>query len=264
MARPLTPLMLVAGLVLGSPARAASLDAGYVVFAAGMPVLEMEALLEFRPAGYRLRAMLRTRGPAALVVNGESRLQAEGGWDGGEPRPALYLSDGQWRGRPSRIEMHYVGPQPVLRHLHPPDGPEREPVPEAMRRGTLDALSALAKLAQAARATGRCDGAAAVFDGRRRMEVAMRTAGRDILPPRRGAWSGEALRCTYESRVVAGFRRDQDRDGTARPMRGTVWVAAVHPGAPPIPVRFEIPSRWFGTATGYLMRAAPSAQHAAQ
>ena len=76
--------------------------------------------------------------------------------------------------------------------------------------------------------------------------------------PWREAWHGPALRCAFEGRLVAGFRLSQQRADTT-PQRGTAWVASPFAGAPPIPVRVEVPSRWFGQAVAVMLRAELSA-----
>jgi hypothetical protein len=61
---------------------------------------------------------------------------------------------------------------------------------------------------------------------------------------------------------VAGFRRDQDRAEAGEPQRGTAWIASPYPGAPAIPVRVDIPTRWFGTVTAVLLGAEPAQRRA--
>lgn len=248
-------------------AAAAPFEAAWRVYGAGVPVLELEAVIETQPHGYRVQTVMRTRGVAALFAGGEGRSQSIGAWQaGGEPRPALFRYEGVWSGRTRRVEVDFAAPVPVPRGVVPPAEAENEPVPPELRRGTVDVLSALAKLSRVVAETGRCDGSAAVFDGRRRTDLALSTLGRERLPAWRDAWVGEALRCGYESRVVAGFRRGADPAEAGRPRQGLAWVATVRPGGPPLPVRVELPSRLFGTVTAYLVRVSPlaGAEQAAQ
>jgi hypothetical protein len=249
------PGLLVPLLLAAWPAATEPLRLAWRVQAGGMTVLELEAALEFEPGTYRVEAITRTRGLAAVFFPGEQRAVAEGGWAGERPLPATFQADGVWRGQPRRVALRWLGAEPAVTALEPPNGEEREEVPIALRRGALDALSALAQLSRQVAETGRCDATAAIFDGRRRVEVASRTESVDRLPPWRDAWAGDALRCSYESRTVAGFRLDEDRDRAAEPQHGIAWVAPALPGAPPLPVRVDLPSRWFGTVTAYLVRA---------
>ena len=235
-----------------------SLRARYEVYALGSTVLELEARFEVTAEAYRIEAAMRTRGLAALIASAQHVSHAHGVWAGDAPAPAGFVSEGTWRGRVRRISLDWQDTQPRVLELSPPNEDEdREPVAGALRRGTVDILSAFAGLTRHVGKAGSCDLAAPVFDGRRRSDFASRSEGRELIRPWRGAWHGEALRCGYEGRLVAGFRRDQDRTDAAEPQRGTAWMASPYPGAPAIPVRIDIPTRWFGTATAVLLRAEP-------
>ncbi|NKC29548.1 DUF3108 domain-containing protein [Falsiroseomonas selenitidurans] len=252
-------LPLLALLLPGLPAAAQPVRAVYDVYAAGMTVLQLEATFDVSAEGYRVETRFRTRGIAATFVPGEQVSRVQGQWSGAAATPGRYLSEGVWRGRARRILLAWQDGDPQVLALEPEETEEREAVPVADRRGTIDALSAMALLSRNVARDGACEGAAQVFDGRRRSDFASSTAGRERIRPWRGAWHGDALRCAFEGRQVAGFLRDQARGDAATPQRGTAWIAAPFPGAPPIPVRIEIPSRWFGTATAVLLEARPSA-----
>jgi hypothetical protein len=253
---------LLAGLLaLGLPPGTASAQpvrAVYEVYAAGMTVLQLEAVFDLSPTGYRVETRFRTQGVAAGLVPGEQVARVAGAWAGALPRPETYHSTGTWRGRARRITLGWDAGNPVVRSLEPPDTEDREPVPPEARRGTIDALSALALLSRTVAGSGHCEGQAPVFDGRRRSDFVSSTGQQDLIRPWRAAWHGQALRCSFEGRQIAGFLRDQPRDRAAAPQRGTAWIASPYPGAPPIPVRVEMASRWFGTATAVLLRAEAS------
>jgi len=238
-------------------AGAQGLRATYEVLALGSTVLELEARFHLTGEAYRVETALRTRGLAALVATGEQVTRSRGAFAGGAVEPADFVSEGVWRGRMRRIALDWQGSEPRVLELTPSEAGERDPVPEALRRGTVDLLSLVAGVARQMGQEGRCDIAAPVFDGRRRSDFAARSEGREVIRPWRGAWHGEALRCGFEGRLVAGFRRDQPRAEAAEPTRGTAWIAAPYVGAPAIPVRVDIPTRWFGTATAVLLRAEP-------
>ncbi len=245
--------------VLASAAQAQPVRATYEVYAAGLTVVQMEAVIDVTGDGYRIATTLRTRGLAAAVVSGEQASGVTGAWNGAVPMPQTFRSEGVWRGRARRTVLEWQAGQPLLRDLVPANEEEREAVPADLQRGTIDALSAVALLARTVQRSGACEATAAVFDGRRRSDYASRTEGWSAIQPWRGAWHGQALRCGFEARQVAGFRRDQERADAAAPQAGTAWIAAPFQGAPPIPVRIEVPSRWLGTATVVLLRAEPSA-----
>ncbi len=244
-------LLPAALLVALAPAavRAEPYVARYEVHAAGMVVMRAAVLLDLDApgGGYRVMTQVRLTGMAGLLSSGEQLTSAEGRWQGARPEPLRYRVEGTWRGAPRRIVLDYPSPGvPVLRVLVPPNEAEREPVPPDLQRGTMDSLSALAQLTRTVAATGRCDVAAATFDGRRLAEVAVRTQGVDLLPGRPGAPGREALRCGFESRLVAGRRADQDAEAARRAQPATAWLAQAAPSPWPLPVRIELPSRWFG------------------
>ena len=254
--------VILAGLLalapLAAPAEAQPVRATYDVYAAGMTILQFEAIFDISPQGYRVETRLRTRGIAATFVPGEQTSRAIGTWRGDAARPSSFRAEGVGRGRPRLIDLGWEGGNPVVQALVPPNDEEREPVPEAQRLGTIDSLSAMALLSRAVATTGSCEGQAPVFDGRRRSEFISRNGGQEVIRPWRTAWHGQALRCGFEGRLVSGFMRDQRRDQAAAPQRGTAWIASPYAGAPPIPVRIEMESRWFGSATAVLLTAESS------
>ncbi len=252
------PFLLLGLLLPAAGATAQPVRATYEVHAAGMTMMQFEAVLDLAGESYRMETVMRARGLLAAIIPGEQVTRVAGAWVGGTPAPAFYRSEGTWRGRPRRILLEWQGGEPRLVELSPPNEEEREPVPDAMRRGTMDALSAMALLARQVAEARSCDGIAPVYDGRRRSEFLGATRGWERVPVWRGGWTGTALRCDFEGRLVAGFRVDQDRAQAAEPQRGTAWIAAPYEGAPPIPVRIDMPTRWFGTAVALLVRAEPA------
>jgi hypothetical protein len=159
--------------------------------------------------------------------------------------PVRYAMEGRWRDRLRRIAMHWPGGEPEVLALVPANAEEREPVPVELQRGTIDTLTAIVGLLRRVAETGRCEGEAALFDGRRRTDVNARTEGEDTLhAPRSGIFAGPALRCIVEGRQVAGFWSGQGRDEAGAPRSATAWLARPQPGMPLIPVRIEAETGW--------------------
>ena len=131
-------------------------------------------------------------------------------------------------------------------------------MPPALLPGTLDPLSVMVGLLRVVADTGRCEGTARGFDGRRVVAYRAATAGEEVLPPTpRSVFSGRALRCDIVNEVVAGFRTGEDRASDAGSRRATVWLAPVLPGGWRLPVRVTAETRLVGDATIYLTRTAP-------
>lgn len=250
-----------------APARAAEPARSFTTLAfttqvAGLSVMATEADVELDATGYRIDIVTRTVGAFGLLVRGESRSLAQGRWAGTMGAiivaPQRYAVDGAWRGTPRRTLMDYAAGQPTVLRLEPPNDSEREPVPPALQRETIDTISAAAMLARRATLAGRCDGEARTYDGRRLLEIAVRSGGWEILPPQAMPVAvGPMLRCDFEGRLVAGFLVDGDRESAARPQLGTAWLARLSPDAPLLPVRMRFDMRWMGSATMTLTAATP-------
>jgi hypothetical protein len=247
-------------------ARAETMLARYEVRAAGIQVMLVEAQFALDGPRYRVRARIRTTGIAGVFGRGDQVTSTEGAWRGADPVPARYRVEGTWRGVRRAVALDWPNPgQPVLGELEPPIEPDRQAVPEALRRGTMDGLSALAKLTRMVATTGRCDTVAAVYDGRRRADYVAQTEGMQVLALE-GGFGGEALRCGFESRLLAGWRSDREAEWARKPQPATAWLGRPLPGHPAIPVRIELPSRWLGTIRVVLqtVEALPSGQEVAQ
>jgi hypothetical protein len=253
--------ILAPGLPLAArPASAQPITATYTVHAAGLTVMEINATLDITERGYMVEFRSRMRGLVSAFASGQTTTRVEGVWEGDAARPRRYVSEGVWRGEPRRTVLEWQGSQPAIRTMVPPNQDEREPVPDALQRNTIDSLSAMAQLVRLVRRDGHCNGAVRVYDGRRLSELAARTQGRDRFPPARDEWSGTALKCAFEGRFLAGYRKGEDVEAARRPQTGTAWLAEVTPGRPPIPVRIDHASRWMGTLTARLASYGPPGQ----
>jgi Protein of unknown function (DUF3108) len=234
-------------------AQADPVQAHYDAYAAGLNVLSLDAGLDVSPSSYRLRLDYHTTGAFGLFVHSQQDTTVLGTFATGRPLPSRFVSRGVLRGEPRATEIDYREGQPVLRQLVPPNDQEREKVPEEQQRGTVDTLSAIAQLIRQVNQTGRCDGSARTFDGRRLAELRAWTVGLEDLPPTRlSSFTGRALHCDFEGRQLGGFKLDEDRATLQRPQRGSAWFASVSPGGPLIPVRISFRTHWFGDATMFL------------
>lgn len=243
--------LLVAALVALAPAaRAAEAPvlASYTAYFSGFSVATLDAALKLEAERYRLAALMRTTGILAAFIRGEQTAEVDGAvrpGSGAGLAPARYAMEGRWRDRVRRIVLRWPDGQPEVLALVPANTDEREPVPVELQHGTIDTLSAIVALLRHATETGRCDGEAALFDGRRRTDVAARTEGEEMLHAHRwGIFAGPALRCAVEGRQVAGFWAGQNRDEAGTPRSATAWLARPGPGLPLIPVRIEAETGW--------------------
>lgn len=257
----LASLALPLGLTTAAAAPAGPVQASYTAYWSGLSIAAMDASLDLGAETYRVAATMRTLGMLALFVRGEQVTLVEGRVQPGATplalQPSRFSMEGTWRSTLRRVAMSWTGGQPEVLALLPANQEEREPVPPELQRGTVDTLTALAALVRQAATSNRCDGAAQVFDGRRRSDFTATTEGMETLEAHRwSGFAGPALRCRFEGRQVAGFWKQQDREEAARPRGGLAWFASPGPGLPMIPVRIEADSTW-GTVYVHMTRAAP-------
>src|SRR5690242_8205057 len=90
LSRLVSPAACLAGLLALTPAAAGAetLLAHYVVRAAGLRVMDVEALLDLDGPRYRIRTRIRTTGLAGVFSRGDQVTSTEGAWRGTEPVPA--------------------------------------------------------------------------------------------------------------------------------------------------------------------------------
>ena len=249
------PGILAAALVLAAPAHAATLDADYALSRHGFHLLDVDTSTQLTPAGYAITAHSRTVGLIGVLAHSDVTSVASGRFDGTRVRPDRYASTGRSRGADRTTQIAYPAHDPVVEVLQPAE-PERDPVPPADTRGSIDTLSAIVGLSRQVAETGRCDGTALQFDGHRLSRLDASTVGTETVPNPSGAgFSGSALRCDFTSRQLGGFLHDANRARLMRPLHGSAWLAAPVPGAPIAAVRATFESPLFGTATLTLARA---------
>jgi hypothetical protein len=255
---PAASRLLALLLLIPAPAQAQeapALHARYDIYAAGLHVAEVDAAFSVGPRNYDAQLAYHTTGLVGFFRRGEQLSTVAGTWDAGRPGPREYQSVGVWRGENRETLIDYLHGQPLVRRLIPPQDTERAQVPLALQSNSVDPLSALALLIRRSADTGRCDTSVRTFDGNRASEITSHTSGEEVLAPsNRSIFSGRALRCDFVGQVLAGFLYGDATSYDHRPVRGSVWLASMAPGEPPVPVQMEIGTRWFGTATTYLTR----------
>ena len=266
-------VLLIAAVVAAGSARAepnaaatdmprASAELAYAGYVAGLNVSNIRAAFQFGPQGYEMGVAFRTAGLVGTFFKAENIARVEGAWRGALAAPRAYASAGIWRGSPRQIAIDYPAGQPLIKTFVPATDPEHEPVPQAMRQNTMDALSAVASLVHTVASTGRCEGETTTFDGRRVSKISARTVGMETLPVEsRSSFAGQALRCDIDGRQIAGLPTDAGPDDMVRkPQHSTVWMAVVEPGMPAVPVMMSLEVRFMGHMTVYLTQAHAGAQ----
>ncbi len=233
-----------------------TLIADYVGVARGLTVMTLHTEFTLRPDGYTARVGFRTAGMFGFLLHADNVTTVTGRFVGDTVHPISVDSIGSMRGQHRQTRLSYPKGDPVVDSLTPAVDEERAAVPANLTPGTVDNLSAIALLIRVVGGHGRCDGSVASFDGRRAANLSAHTVGRETLATnRRTSFAGAALRCDYVSRQTAGFVKSQAEDDLRKPRLGSIWLAQLAAGAPPVPVRMDFENRLAGQVTLYLTGA---------
>lgn len=246
-------LLAVTVASLPAAAQPAPVRLTYAAYFTGIEVADVQASLAITPQTYRVQLAFHLVGAAATLFHAQGSSSADGRFQADRAVPRTLFSSGQSGGKARGVQIDYQGDQPVVIQLQPPLEPEREPVPATDQARTIDSLSAMATLLHRVWTTGRCDSEMRTFDGRLLSQIQVRTVAEETLAPTsRSSFSGTALRCDIEGHQLAGFWRDTDPAASHKPHRASVWFARTTPGGTLLPVRIEVETRGFGTATLFL------------
>ena len=225
----------------------------YRTYAAGFTTVALTVGTDLGAGGYRLSLDYHTLGMIGLLFPGHAAVSAAGLWESDTARPHKFESEGTWSGRRYDVLIDYSDGTPLLRRITPSQANRREPVPTALREGTIDTVSAMALLLHRMADGEGCDLGIRVFDGRRLMALQSSPAGTEELGvTARSFFHGPAMRCDVTGKTLAGFLRSDDAAERQRMSHGSVWFAHPVQGMPLLPVRMAFRTRWFGMATMYL------------
>ncbi|MCQ8278944.1 DUF3108 domain-containing protein [Acetobacteraceae bacterium KSS8] len=264
MSKPMRPvsciLRLTCGIVLslgyGVSAQAEALhtlSVDYALSSHGLTLVDMQTRTQIGPEGYAISVHTRTVGIVGMLARSDVWSTGSGRFAGDRVIPESFRSAGHSRGANREVRIAYPDGDPVLETLTPPE-PDREPVPPERTRGAVDTLAAVVELSRLVARTGRCDGQALVFDGRRLSRLEVTTVGEEAVADA-GAFSGRALRCDFVSRQLGGFLRDETRARLLKPLHGSAWLAPPIAGAPVAAVKAVFESPLWGRATLRLRSA---------
>lgn len=198
---------------------------------------------------YAATLSMETGGLAGLLFDwrhGSSAYGAE------RPDPALpfaadaYLNASIWEGKNRYVEVAYADGVAEIgkANPHPIQDERRQPVAPQLRRDALDPLSAIVAVGRTIEATGKCDADFGVFDGRRLYRFVVSDTGEAELERNSYApFGGEARRCEFEFKRVAGFKKKPK----GPPTKGRAYYRRAREGAPIMPVQVIADSKYGAT-----------------
>jgi len=205
-----TVALLAAGPAFAADAPLApfNLKAQYGFYWNGLPFGEMEFSSEQNAHGYKMTAVIRSTGLAALFAPHESRTTVEATGTVPETAKRIYETNYKTRDEPRRVKLTYAsGGAATEVIVEPPEDPKYRPPPtHAQLAGTLDPLSfvlAVRRHVHDAQAKDETHFTLRLFEGRRLMETPFEVQG--------GQWlrlHGEktwVIHCVTRRVPVAGY-----------------------------------------------------------
>ena len=218
--------------------------------------MAMDISAKLNGTRYRINADARTQGVADLIAQWRSASSTEGIIEDGHVKPTWHRQDGRWRFNERLTRLYYGRDGGVRANITPPpDDDDREPVPDALRTGTLDVLSAALTGVVVQQPQAYCDRSVPIFDGRRRYDLRLSVVSEDMLAPSKlSSFAGRALKCEVSIERVAGFKKPESAEEAAeREARPPtyLWVAHLPDAGVVVPVRLEAASK-YGKAVAHL------------
>ena len=249
----MTLLALVAGFgcaILPQAAAAKSTTLSYVGYLAGIPVLNLTAVVDIPVASttalatagsgaYRIDATLVTSGNFAVLYPFKAEMTAQGNMAKARPTPRQYNSDQTVWQRRETVSLTYGTGGQVTITANPLTRQAQQAVREGYANGTMDPASAVMALVAVFSQRQDCAGSYAVFDGVRRYDIAVEKAGTaSVNPMQRSFYQGAATECRATPKLVGGFQQAAVQS-QLYPQSARLWLAPAIQGFPAIPVRMS-------------------------
>lgn len=226
-------------------AAARTLDLTYDVYLGGLHIFTFDVDMTLQPDRYRVAAEGATQGMVGWMYGWQTSLSAEGRERNGRIAPERYDAESNWQGNQRTVQLGFAGDGGYELERTPPPEPDPDVeggLPETLPEGTVDPLSLAVAASQALVETGRCDQTVPVFDGQRRYDLTLTQIDEATLPASEySVYQGRAVRCGISMKRISGFRKSwkSKRQWDAPTSAPTLWVAAIRPDLPPVPVRYD-------------------------
>jgi len=258
----LTRLVMSAGLTgligvfAAATGRAESLTLSYLVAWGHVTLVEVEVSVRQTGSRYHLVGGGRTTGVLDLLFPWHGRAETQGVVTAGTRRPLVHQHEGTWKGNTRWTRVSWDGAALPRAEARPPVDPAKvTPVRARSTQGTSDPLSVMMSVLDRLAETGRCEGEAKIWDGRRRYNVSVTHLGAETLvADRPWTYEGGAVGCALDFERIGGFWREnpgRQNAGDRTPDRRVIWVAETSPDRWVL-VRAEVETR-YGTVVGRLL-----------
>lgn len=237
----------LATLMLGAvdPACAQTrLKAHYTLSMTGVPIGQIAWLVAFGDQRYTTSANGKASGVLSVLVSGEGAVDVRGTVVDGRATPRFFTSKSSDDEGDDELRMTFEdGSVKELTGMPPTPGVDRVPLTDADRRDVIDPISAMLLAAngdplQAA----NCNHQLAIFDGRRRYDLALSYKRVDNIALKR-SYAGTALVCGVVLKPIAGHRADSMLVKYVAGRRDMeLWFAPVSGTSFLMPIRVVVPT----------------------
>ena len=234
-----------------APAQAAeavaarTLDLTYDVYLGGLHIFTFDVDMTLQLDRYRVTAEGGTQGMIGWLYGWQTKLAAEGLDRNGRIAPQRYDAESNWQGNLRTVQLGFGEDGRYDLQQTPPPEPDPDiegSLPETLPDGTVDPLSLAVAASRALAENGHCDQTLPVFDGRRRYDLTLTHVDEATLPPNAySIYQGPVVRCSFSMKRISGFRKSwqSKRQPDAGSSVPTIWMAAIQPDLPPVPVRYD-------------------------
>jgi hypothetical protein len=240
-------LAVLALIVAGGGAKAQGrLTAQYSIIMTGVTIGQVTWTVDIGTAAYTTTASGKASGALSMLVRGDGAVAAEGRVENWHLRPAQFRSRITDEDGVTDLTIDFADGMASITATPPlPPTPERLPVTQADRRGVADPLSAVlitAKPGESFFSADNCDHLLAIFDGRRRYDLAL-SYGRIDKLALAGSYAGPVLVCGVVLRPIAGYRPDSPLVKYVAGRRDMeLWFAPIPGTALMAPIRVAMPT----------------------
>lgn len=234
--RPFLPssLLALALCAVAPAAQAQALKVDYGISLAGFSLGTADLAATLEGSRYRMQVGAKLGGLAGMLTGGRGAATAAGQVTGAQPLPASFAVTSRSSNDQRTVRMGFTGGSVAALEVTPPvdDKPDRVPLKDSHKRGTVDPVSALLMPA-AARGDlldpANCNRTLPIFDGAARFDVVLAFAEtRQVEKP---GYAGPVLVCKARYVPIAGHRAlrpstkfmedNQDMEVWLAPLQGT-------------------------------------------
>ena len=234
----------------------------YDVYAGGFHVVQATLDIDMRKKHrYSIVLDAHTRGFLNNVVPWNGVFESHGWAKLGDNKPEKHQSRTTWQGEEDVKEYLYNkdGTFNALRITDKHAKREKREVLPEVTNNTIDVLTATLNVLERYEETGKCEGEAEIFDGKRRfLQTFMHEAEKQLTPSKYNIYGGAAAECIVEVTPINGEWSKKPRgwlsiqeQGRERGTMPTVWIGRLSETGPAVPVKIRVKTQ-YGTLFMHL------------